>query len=291
MKLLYQRFLSFCILTFCLSTMIQGTVQAADKYEFQQDGESMTGFYKGMQMKNVYVALKERQDTYKVVTPSTKGSEVYYFNQNGVGDVFLGCGFVKISYYGQKQTYYLQDGEVITNKIVGNKKQGYYYVDTSGVRVIDQNIKLAVKFVRSHTKSSDSKSQKLEKCYYYLSKKYKYKRYYTNLYPKAKDMKSMAHDMFSKKKGNCHRYAACFAYIARVLGYDTKVVVGDISSSRGGMTPHGWTELKNGGTWYVCDPDMEMNGFASYMKTTTPCRTTVTRKCTMVVKNGKVIWK
>ena len=97
--------------------------------------------------------------------------------------------------------------------------------------------------------------------------------------------------MFKTKKGNCHRYATCFAYIARVLGYDSKVCVGKVSGNHGGMTPHGWTLVKSGKNWLVCDPDMELNKVSSYMKETTPCKTSVTRRCKMTASNGKVSWK
>ena len=279
-----------CALVFCLCMMVTGTVHAAG-YEIVEDETGLTGTYKGEPMQNLYVAMKESGESYKVVAPGTKGSEIYYFDAEGKGEVSTDSKFVKISYNGKNKEYYLKDGSIQTNQIVGNKKQGYYYVDSTGIKVTDKTTKLAVKFVRAHTKSTDSRESKLKKCYYYLSKKYSYTRYYTNLYPKAKSMQTMAYDMLSKKTGNCHRYAASFAYIATVLGYDARVIVGDISSNHGGMTPHGWTEVKIGKSWYIFDPDMEMNGVDSYKKTTTPCKTSVTRKCTMKVKNGKVTWK
>ena len=289
---LCKRFLFTFMLICCFSVLRQEKVLAAVKYEILEDENGITGFCANKQMKKVYVALKESGDAYKVVSPATKGSQIYYFDKNGIGNVCLDTGFVRISYAGQKKTYYLKEGDVETNQIVGNKKQGYYYVDAGGVRVTDKTIMLAVKFVGEHTESSDSRSKKLKKCYYYFASNYKYERNHSNLYPKAKDMKSMANDILLNKKGNCHRYAAGFAYIAKVLGYDVKVVVGKITLSSGRIVPHGWNEIKKGGKWYVCDSEMEVNGrVASYMKTVTPCKTLVKRRCTMTVKNGKVIWK
>ena len=35
-------------------------------------------------------------------------------------------------------------------EIEGNRKEGYYYVDSTGVKVTDKTTKLAVKYVRTH---------------------------------------------------------------------------------------------------------------------------------------------
>lgn len=279
------------LLALCLCFICKLEVHAADVYEITQTEEGLTGTCNDTVMKNRYVSVKISGDIYKVVKPCTSDSRVYYFNKEGIGAPYTGSKFIKVTYGSSSKVYYSKKGILQKNQIVGSKKQGYYYVDSTGVRVTDKTTKLAVKFVRSHTKTTDSQSVKLKKCYRYLSYHYKYKRYYTNLYPKAKHMKSFAYDMFSSKKGNCHRYAACFAYIARVLGYDSRVVVGKISAVYGGMTPHGWTEVKVDGKWYVCDPDMQMNGVDSYLKSSTPCKTSVTRRCKMTAKNGKVSWK
>lgn len=291
-ELLMKKVLTCSMLAFCMCTVFGIKADAADVYQITESDNGLTGTYKDRAMQNVYVSIKKNGNTYKVVKPCTKDSKVYYFDQNGTGTPYNGSKFIKISYCGSSKKYYSNRGKLEKNKIVGNKKEGYYYVDSTGVAVTDKTTKLAVKFVRAHTKSSDSQSKKLSKCYYYLARHYKYRRSYGNLYPQAKHMKSLAYNMLSSKYGNCHGYAASFAYIARVLGYDTRVVVGDVSGNHGGMTPHGWTEVKEGNKWYVCDPDMEVNNRVdSYMKSVTPCKTSVTRRCTITIKNGKVSWK
>ena len=291
MKQVNKRIFMHIMLVFCLCTIFGLKVNAADIYQILESEAGLTGTCNGTEMKDVYVSIKRTDDTYEVVKPCIGNSKVYYFDEAGIGRVCTDSKFVKISYHDSSRTYYSDKGTLEKNKIVGNKEEGYYYVDTTGVTVTDKTTKLAVKFVRAHTKSTDSQSEMLKKCYVYIYKHYKYKRYYTNLYPKSKDMSTFAYEMLSSKKGNCHRYAATFAYIARVLGYDSRVVVGKISGSRGGMTPHGWTEVKKDGKWYVCDPDMELNKVSSYMKETTPCKTSVTRRCKMTALNGKVSWK
>lgn len=251
--------------------------------------------------KDCYVALLSTETGFKIVKPCTKKSVIYYFDEDGVGTVYKGTKFISISYNGSKKTYYAKGGNLLTNQIVGSKKEGYYYVDTTGVKITDKAIKYAVKFVRAHTKSSDSKQTKLKKCYNYLWKHYKYKRVYGSsnsraLNPKAQDMRKIALEMFKSKKGNCHRYAVCFAYIARVIGYDSKVAVGSISGNTGGMTPHGWALIKYNKIgkkykWYLCDPDMELNGVSVYMKSDHLCKTSKKWTCTLTIKNGKVTWK
>jgi len=266
--------------------------QAAGTYavSFNEENKMITS-YNETQITNTYLSLVGSGTEYKVVKPGTKKSEIYYFDNDGFGDVYSGTGYVKISYDGKNKEYYAKKGVLQKDKIVGSKKQGYAYVDSTGIRIKDKTVQYAVKYVVAHTKSSDKKSVKLRKCYTYLHTHYPYKRYYDGLYPTAKDMSKMGQQMFKEKKGNCHRYAICFAYIARVLGYDSKVVVGDTGRIGGGWTPHGWALIKNGKNWYVCDPDMELHNVDAYMKSVSPVRTKVTRTCKLTIKNGKVVWK
>lgn len=258
--------------------------------------ETETGlqcYYNGVAQTKVYIALKKSSGTYKAVKAGTKNSVIYYFDANGNGTKYTKKRFVKVTYKGSAKTYFSSNGTILKNTIAGNKSQGYYYVDSTGIKVTKKEIKQAVKFVRAHTKSSWSKSKKLKECYKYLWKNYTYERFYDS--PKASKMPSYANYMFSKKRGNCYRYAASFAYIARVIGYDTRVVSGAISSLRGGYTPHGWTEIKIDGKWYMFDANMQRNfpNVDSYKKTesTYPYRHKTYDKYKMTVKNGKVTWK
>lgn len=258
--------------------------------------ETETGlqcYYNGVAQKKVYIPIKRSGDTYKAVKAGTKNSAIYYFDANGNGTKHAKKRFVKVTYKGSAKTYFSDKGTILKNTIAGNKSQGYYYVDSTGVRVTKKEIKQAVKFVRAHTKSGWSKSKKLRACYDYLWKNYTYERFYDS--PKASKMPSYAKYMFSKKRGNCYRYAASFAYIARVIGYDTRVVSGAISSLRGGYTPHGWTEIKMDGKWYIFDANMQRNypKVNSYKKTETtyPYSHKTCDKYKMTVKNGKVTWK
>ena len=47
----------------------------------------------------------------------------------------------------------------------------------------------------------------------------------TDKAPRANQLASCARYMFSRRRGDCYYYASAMAYIARVLGYDARVVV------------------------------------------------------------------
>lgn len=298
-----KRVLTLLVLSFLFVLFSGERVEAAETREIARTEGVLNCVDNGEIQTNCYVALLPKGNIFQIVKPCTKKSVIYHFDKNGAGYAYTGTGFISISYDGSKKTYYAKKGTLVTNQIVGSKKAGYYYVDTTGVKVTDKAVKYAVKFVRAHTKTSDSNQTKLKKCYNYLWKNYKYKRIYgtansSALNPKAKNMSKIANEMFKSKRGNCHRYAACFAYIARVLGYDSKVVVGSISGNRGGMTPHGWALVSYNKTgkkykWYICDPDMELNArnVDFYMVATHPCRIKKKWTCTLSIKNGKVSWK
>ena len=277
----------------CIFLLIPGVkVYAAGEYIVTvNEDQKLVAACNGVPLTDVWLALDNTDAGYKVVKPGTKNSKLYYFDGDGAGSAYSDTGYVRISYDGSVKEYYSKSGTIQKDKIVGDKKSGYAHVDSTGIRIKDKTVQYAVKFVVAHTKSSDSRSKKLRKCYVYLYKHYPYKRYYEGLYPKAKDMSKMGKQMFKEKKGNCHRYAICFVYIARVLGYDGKVVVGDTGSTSGGWTPHGWALIKNGKSWYVCDPDMELHNVDSYMKAESPVRIKETRRCKLTIKNGKVTWK
>ena len=287
------RWLYAILLLLSMWMMPTGIVQAAD-YEVTVVNEAITGTYKGKALTDTYAAMIKKEDQYQVVKPCTKNSSIYYFDKDGYGTPYTKSGMLKITYNGKKKQYYAKKGALASNEIAGNSKEGYYYVGSDGIVVKDKVMKRAVKFVRAHTKANWSQSKKLKACYQYLWKHYTYQRFYES--PKASKMSSFANYMLSKKKGNCYRYAASFAYIARALGYDVRVAAGSIPHLHGnGMTPHGWTEIKIDGSWYLFDANMQRNfpGVDSYMKTekTYPYAHKVYARYKMKVSNGKISWK
>lgn len=188
----------------------------------------------------------------------------------------------------KKKYYFNQNGVLLKNQIVGSR-----YVDKNGVYVKDKTIQQAVNFVNAHSSSAHSRSVRLKECYDYLWKNIAYKRTYG--IPGRDDMDDIAYSMMRNKYGNCFCFGSTFAYIARVLGYDSRVAVGEITSTRGGMTPHGWAEIYVNGKWQICDPDMQMNypTINVYMRTTEqyPYKHNTNNRYYLKTLNGKVTWK
>lgn len=60
---------------------------------------------------------------------------------------------------------------------------------------------------------------------------------------------------YKNYKGNCYVMASTFCYMARLLGYETYYVEGQVPLRGGGMGPHGWCEIVIDGTTYVFDPN------------------------------------
>lgn len=81
-----------------------------------------------------------------------------------------------------------------------------------------------------------------------------YKRTYET--PSGDWTQQYAQEILTSGQGNCYRYAAAFAYLAKEIGCDVKVVTGQINAARGGVTPHAWCVITVNGTEYICDPDM-----------------------------------
>lgn len=312
MKLHGKRFLFVLLFTLTFTCCMAGSQasaalrtgwqkQGGHRYYYSQDGVMKTGlqringktyyFGKDGKLKTGWQSIKGKKyyfdrKTGRMYTKRHKiGKHVYYFNKKGVLQVSKWVRDGKKVYYCGKK------GVIQQNRIVVTKK-GRFYVDGGGVRVTAPEIMHAVDFVAEHTKDSWSADVKLKHCFDVLWQNYPYKRYYET--PSAQAMPGYANDMFVNGQGNCYRYAASFACIAKVLGFDARVASGLIIARSGGMTPHGFTEINVGGVWYICDANMQRNHPErnSYMCTegTYPYVHTSTVRFTLVIKGGKVVW-
>ncbi|MCM1157393.1 MAG: hypothetical protein NC300_04305 [Bacteroidales bacterium] len=280
---------------------------AGKKYYFSpQTGKMFTGKRK-IGKKTYYFNEKGVMKTGWIKT----GKKTYYCNKKGVmktgwlkdkGNTYyfspknnkMLTGWQKIS----GKTYYFSpsgntQGALQRNCIVGSAKSGYYYVDKDGVQVAAKEMVQAVQFVMAFTNPAWSNEAKLAACYDALWKNYDYQRFYET--PTAQNMPEYASYMFTYGKGNCYRYAASFACIAKVLGYDSRVAVGGVSCRSGGLTPHGWTEIWVNGAWYICDANMQRNypKVNSYMCTekTYPYTHACSAIYTPVIEKGQVYWR
>ena len=187
-----------------------------------------------------------------------------------------------------------QNNKPVTNKIVGSKAKGYYYVDKTGRKVNTREIRQAVDFVMRNSKAGDSRAKRLKACYRALQA-YPYFGM-TDRAPKAKNLFSYARYMFSRHRGDCYYYASTMAYIARVLGYDSRVAVGGVTA-RGPAAPlslHGWCEVKYGKSWRMLDCSMQRAHLDRNLCLVTrkkyPFRLRCDKVYTMTVKNAKVKW-
>ncbi len=284
-------------------------------------------------LKNVFLAIQEKNGVYTVTPPKASGSTIYRFASDGVGKKHTAEGFVKITYKDSVQKLYAKKGRVYTgwykrenkryycvkgervkgwkkingksyyfnsayvlqqNKIVGSKASGYFYVDPTGVRITAPAVKAAVSFVVSNSKSSQSAQQRLKSCFNALLK-YPYRTYYTSI-PAAGKLPSYAEYMFQNRGGNCYCYAAAMAYIAKVLGFESRVAAGGVTAYAGRqLSPHGWCEVKIGSQWKMCDCSMQnahkdQNLFLVTRKQY-PFRLRCDKVFQMTAKNGKITWK
>lgn len=83
--------------------------------------------------------------------------------------------------------------------------------------------------------------QKLAACYNFVLAHMKYKR--DTAVGTADKVEDYALEAFFTGQGNCYRYAAMFAYMAKELGYNAVIHAGECTSNKGGMTPHSWVQI------------------------------------------------
>lgn len=214
------------------------------------------------------------------------GNNKYYYKK---GVKAKGWTKIKGKYY-----YFSKKGVLQTNRIVGSNSKGYYYVDKTGVRVTTSQIKAAVAFVVKNSSSKQTNEQRFKACFKALCN-YPYQRIYGDS-PSANKISSYASYMFNNKMGNCYRYASALAYIARVLGYDSRVAVGGVTArTYGSLSPHGWCEVKIGSVWKMCDCSMQRahtnKNLFLVKRSAYPFRLSCKKVYTMQSKNGKISWK
>ena len=187
-----------------------------------------------------------------------------------------------------------QNNKLVVNRIIGSKARGYYYVDKTGRKVNTKEIRQAVDFVMKNSRAGDSSARRLKDCYKALLK-YPYFGM-TSCAPTAKNLSTYARYMFSRHRGDCYYYASTMAYLARVLGYDSRVAVGGVTA-RGPAAPlslHGWCEVKYGKSWRMLDCSMQRAHLDRNLCLVTrkkyPFRLRCDKVYTMTVKKAKVKW-
>ena len=174
----------------------------------------------------------------------TLGEDLYYFREDGTmaADTAVGAWLV-----GKDGKLVLQEGQPLPTE--SSPLQTLVAETLAGIVTPEM-----------------TQEQKLRACYDYMIEHCSYKRSYEK--PAGDWTGTYATDILTTGKGNCYRFASGFAYLAKGLGYESRVATGQIKSKKGGVTPHGWTEIKIGDVWYLFDADMQdSNGRDYYMKT------------------------
>ena len=185
--------------------------------------------------------------------------KIYYLNPDGT----LGVGLITIG----EDTYFFQaDGTMAVNVTIdGNqfgadgKLMGPQMGNTTLAPILDS-------IIASVTTPQMTEEQKLAACYNYMINACSYKRTYDK--PSGDWTWTYAVEILTTGQGNCYRYAAGFACLAKRLGFETKVITGQVKARRGGTTPHGWTEVKMGDTWYIFDTELQDALGGNYYKKT-----------------------
>ena len=71
--------------------------------------------------------------------------------------------------------------------------------------------------------------------------------------------------LFQNKCGSCYHMAASFYYLAKNLGLDAHMVIGEVPYAAGGIGPHCWVEIEANGATSVYDPQFHNQyGFGGY---------------------------
>lgn len=157
---------------------------------------------------------------------------------------------------GKRYYYFEGKNGLAKNKIVGSKKMGYYYVDKNGIRVTNKEVNLAVDFVMKNSDPKARRRQRLRQCFDALCEYPYFARAYE---VKASKLPSFEKEMLTTGRGDCYYYGTTMAYIARVLGYDSRVAGGGVTA-RGPwypMSEHGWCEVRIGSSWRMIDCSMQ----------------------------------
>lgn len=217
-----------------------------------------------------------------------KGEYSYYYAKGNKV-----TGWRKIE---DKRYCFDKKGRLEKNRIASVPYKGkYYYVDKDGVLVQGTEMRKAVDFVMQNSGKKNSEAVRLKQCYQALCR-YPYQRIMTNTLT-ASNMPVFARYMFNNRQGNCYRYACAMAYIARALGYQTRVAVGGVTA-RGpyaALSPHGWCEVKIDGKWKMIDCSMgrAYKNVNIYLVTRKqyPFRLRCDQVFTMKIKDGAVAWQ
>lgn len=266
-----------------------------------------------------YKLKSETKYTYTVRCLDSKGNFASGYDKNGTSNTFIAPPAIsKVSKAGKGNLvkwksvpkaagYRLYRKTVNTSwSRLADVTEGTSYTDTSAkkgnvysytLRCLDKNgvcceseeMRLAAEYMMTYCKGN-TLDERMKTGFLYMAKNFPYHRTYDHP-KKAADLPALAIDLFKNKKGNCFRYAAAFACTARIAGYRSRVVIGDVLGS-----PHGWVEVLVNGEWLICDPDAQLPGYKApdykpYMMKKHYWTLNPHVKCEVTIESGKAVWK
>ena len=185
------------------------------------------------------------------------------------------------------------EGNMLKNQIAGDKDSGYYFVDLTGCKVTSEEIQTAVDLVMDNTDSSMTREQKLRACFDKI-RSYPYERDYATV-ERAEQFSEFAVYAMKNEAANCYKYAAAFACVATVLGYEARSICGQMPAYYGdGLTDHSWTELLDteSGSWKIYDACLQRELYYGVdIDDYFPGESPVDATAQLIVSDGKVLWK
>ena len=263
-----------------------GWVKEGGKVYYYVDNKPVTGLKEISGSKYYFNSKGERQTG--VVKVDTK---LYYFSASGKaytkkgwfkkktlyanGDGTIASSVKKIS-----KKYYLFDAHTGLKKKKGFAKQyskryyvksnsgeiarGWtqigkraYFFEKKGSRIGAQVVDKKVGYLKIPKKGYLGEAyalgiKKLNKTKWTLRQAYRnsYRLTYYDRWWRTSSAEKYSLRGFKQGRGNCY-VMACTSYIqAKLLGYNVRVVHGRI-----GTHPHCWTQIKQGGKWWIYDPN------------------------------------
>ncbi len=212
----------------------------SSKYYFTSAGVMQTG-WQTISGKKYYFEPGDLNSTATGVMATGKkiiDGETYYFGSSGA----MATG---VTYMNDDMYYFTSDGKLVTNQDVSLAGKTYH-VNENGIITgyMTDPMRKAVKVLNSvgwNLRAAFNWSAGLR---------------YSNRWMRASSTPHSswyANYGFNNKTGNCYVMAATFYQMAKVLGYEVRFVEGYVRSTPTYNAPHGWTEVKINGRWYVFD--------------------------------------
>ncbi len=250
-------------------------------FYFGSDGKAFTGG-----LKEISIGVQEQtcffQDNGRAVISdfaSVDGIK-YYFQENGflVKDTFVTV---------DSNLYYIDANAAVVTGGWFCLGDGYYYANSEGVLStntvvegykLDANGKSTTKYrivQLANAKINDSMTdqQKIQAIYSWIMRDttMTYIRTYEHASAswvwKDSWVDDMAASLMDKWGGNCFRYAAFLGMLIReATGLEVTVYHGDCTTTDGGTTPHGWITVKQDGTWYIYDVELEKHAYVEHSR-------------------------